>query len=133
MCQWNSQCSDINNQCVSASPVLGCAKRPSECETCALGMLNRIHANTLIKPHLSIYATLGKLRAGKGWEITRPGKGTDLEIGSLVTEINGQRLDGDMKSAKQAIVDLYEYTGEAVTLGLRNARGRVIQREFKRT
>ena len=132
MCQWNAQCSDVNNQCVSGPPTLGCSKSGSSCETCALGRLTRLPTKTLTHPHKSPYSTLGKLRPNKGWEITRPGKDTDLAKGDLITEINGLPLDQDLDTAKRTIIELYKNKEKAVMVTLLSPRGRKIQRPFTR-
>lgn len=112
MCIFKRRCNEILN-CVSASPLLGCAQGPGFCETCALGFLTT-QTPASETPHRSSYATIGKLVEDVGWKITRPGKGSELSEGDIITHLNGEPLNTDIETAAQVIVEFGEYKGGEV-------------------
>src|ERR1051326_7795215 len=120
MCNWGLRCNEIN-LCVGASDVLGCAKFGSSCETCALGFLSApMPKKKSDKPtyHLSKYATIGKLVENVGWKITRPGAGSGLSAGDIITSLNGKGFNVGAAEAARLIVGFAAYTGESVVINV---------------
>lgn len=85
-------------------------------------------------PHKSPYATIGKLVENIGWKITRPGRGSDLSEGDIITHLNAVALNTDIQTAAQVIVDFADYQGGEVVLHVLRASGyRVEQLSFDRS
>ena len=60
-------------------------------------------------------ATRGKLTV-LGWKITEQGKGTDLQLGDIVTYINGMPLAKGIEEAKKSMIAFSEYEGGIVVI-----------------
>lgn len=128
MCSWGAACG-LTGQCQFAPPTLGCDKPGPNCETCALGFLRSMpppQKEGIPTLHKSFYATIGKLRPNKGWEIHRPGRGSGLTKGAFVTALNDMPLNGDIESAKQTIIAFYAYTGKSVKVSLLEPNGQIM-------
>jgi hypothetical protein len=130
MCSWGSKC-DVANNCVAAAETLGCAKGGGDCQTCALGFLTsqtpEAKGGKVRALHRSAYATLGMLTP-LGWKITRPGKGSRLDVGDIVTSLNAAPLNQGIEQAAKVIVDFASYAGEIVLIDLLPAVGFAIER-----
>lgn len=131
-CIFKRRCNEVLNCVSSSSPLLGCEQGPGYCETCAMGFLTT-QVRSQAAPHRSPYATIGKLVEDVGWKITRPGKGSGLSEGDIITHLNGLVLNADVQTAQRAIVGFGEYKGGEVILHVLRASGfRVEQISFDR-
>lgn len=131
MCIWKRRCNELLN-CVAASAVLGCQQGPGFCETCALGFLTTQVPDDE-ELHKSPYATLGKLVENIGWKVTRPGQGSGLGEGDIITHLNGWPLNDDTQTAARVMVEFADYRGSEVILHvLRVNAYRVEQVSFER-
>lgn len=132
MCAWGNYCGGpAGNQCVAGSELLGCQRVGNNCDTCALGYLtvpppiNRSQTNE--------FGTVGKLIEGVGWKITKPGSGSGLSAGDIITHLNGEALHKDLASARDAIVKFGAYEGETVVIRMLAVTGfRFEDRSFER-
>lgn len=132
MCIFSRRCDELLH-CVPAPKVLGCNQSYLFCETCALGFLTTQMPDSET-PHKSPYATIGKLVENIGWKITRPGRGSDLSEGDIITHLNAVALNTDIQTAAQVIVDFADYQGGEVVLHVLRASGyRVEQLSFDRS
>ena len=132
MCVWRRMCDEVGN-CKAAPPIFGCQQMAGVCEICALGFLSTIPGE-LTEPHRSLNATLGKLVEGFGWKVTRPGRGSGLSEGDIITHLNGEPLNTTMQAAQEAMLSFSNYQGGEVVLHVLRASGyRIEQVSFERS